>query len=216
MIKVYLVRHGETEWNKIGKMQGWGDSPLSELGREQAKWLGERANEFKLDRIYTSPTGRAYETAEIIKGVKDIEIIKRDSIREINVGEWEGLDKEIVKRDFEEAHYKFWNEPHNYEATENGEDFFEVGDRVFQGIMEIIKSESKDDNDKSILIVSHAIAIKGFLCKLEEKEVKDFWEEPLVGQTSLTEINFDGDSYEIILKGDTTHYKYGESLNSYI
>lgn len=59
MIKILLVRHGETEWNKVGKMQGWGDSPLSELGRNQARWLNERLKDVKIDKIYSSPTGRA-------------------------------------------------------------------------------------------------------------------------------------------------------------
>lgn len=205
MIKILLVRHGETEWNKVGKMQGWGDSPLSELGRNQAQWLNERLKEIKIDKIYSSPTGRAYETSQIIRGNRDIEIIKHNDLREINVGKWEGLDKCIVESDYKEQNYNFWNEPHKYKATHGGEDFFEVRERVCNFINNII--EDKNNEDKTILLVSHAITIKSFLCKLEGYEIEDFWREPLIGQTSLTEIDFSNDGYNMIIKGDISHYK---------
>lgn len=205
MIKIFLVRHGETEWNKIGKMQGWGNSDLSDFGRNQALWLSERIKDLNIDKIYTSPTGRAYETATIARGDLDIEIIKDDSMREINVGQWEGLDKEIVEEKFKEGHFNFWNCPDKYIPSEGGEDFFQVRNRVFNGFMDIIKD--KENQGKTILIVSHAIAIKSLLCKLENIEVKDFWYEPIVKQTSVTEIDFLEDRLEIILKGDISHYK---------
>lgn len=61
---------GETEWNTEGRMQGWNDSPLTKLGVNQAHWLYERLKDIDFNVIYSSPTGRAYKTAEILKGKK--------------------------------------------------------------------------------------------------------------------------------------------------
>lgn len=94
MTKVYLTRHGETEWNEKGIMQGWGDSPLTELGKNQAKWLGERIRDLHIDVIYASPIGRAFNTAEIIRGDREIPLIAYDGLKEIKIGGWEGLNQE--------------------------------------------------------------------------------------------------------------------------
>lgn len=83
-----LVRHGETEWNKLGKFQGCTDIELSKDGINQAENLKLKLNE-EFDVIYSSPLKRAYETAKILAKDKDITIL--EDIREINFGEWEGL-----------------------------------------------------------------------------------------------------------------------------
>lgn len=62
MTKLYLTRHGETEWNEKGIIQGWGDSPLTALGIKQAEWLRDRMKDIHIDVIYASPIGRAYNT----------------------------------------------------------------------------------------------------------------------------------------------------------
>ncbi len=82
MTKLYITRHGETLWNTEGRMQGWNDSPLTDLGIKQAEWLRERIKDLKIDVIYSSPSGRAYNTAEIIKGNRELQVIKHDGYRE--------------------------------------------------------------------------------------------------------------------------------------
>lgn len=203
MRKIFLVRHGETEWNKLDKMQGWADSPLSELGEMQAKWLNERVKDFNINKIYTSPAGRAIRTANLIKGDNNIEIVVSENLKEMNMGAWEGLEKKVIENLYSEDYYNFWNTPEKYIPKENGESFLEVRERVFQEIMKIIK----ENDNKNILIVSHGLSIKSFLCKLENKNIEELWSEPIVNQTSVTEIDFYEDRYEIRRKGDISHYK---------
>src|SRR3712207_163192 len=98
MTTIYLTRHGQTEWNLNKRLQGWKNSPLTKLGISQAKALGERLKDTQIDVIYSSPIERAYKTAEIIKGNKDIEIIKHDGLKEFNYGDWEGLTIDEIEK----------------------------------------------------------------------------------------------------------------------
>ncbi|EQB85893.1 hypothetical protein M918_16965 [Clostridium sp. BL8] len=79
MTRLYITRHGETLWNTEGRMQGWNDSPLTDLGIKQAEWLRDRIQDEKIDAIYSSPSNRAFKTAEIVRGGREIEIIKHEA-----------------------------------------------------------------------------------------------------------------------------------------
>ncbi|MGL5086115.1 MAG: histidine phosphatase family protein [Clostridium sp.] len=204
MTKLYITRHGETEWNTKGMMQGWGNSPLTELGQMQGQWLRDRMKDLHIDVIYTSPSGRAYETAEIIRGNRDIEIIKDNGLQEINMGKWEGLSQEQIKTRSEENHFNFWNMPSKYKPEE-GEDYYKVRDRSFKTITEILEKEK----GKTILVVTHTITLKGFLNKLQNKEVDEIVKPPFIKQTSLTEIDFeDITKYKIHNLACMNHHEY--------
>ena len=82
-MKLYITRHGETEWNKISKMQGWQNSALTEKGIENAIKLSERLNDIDFAHIYSSPLGRALDTAKYIRGNRSIEIITCEELKEI-------------------------------------------------------------------------------------------------------------------------------------
>ena len=163
MTKLYITRHGETEWNTKGMMQGWGDSPLTELGREQGKWLRDRIKDLHIDVIYSSPSGRAYETAKIIKGNRDIEILTDEGLKEIHMGNWQGLSQEEIKALGEENYFNYWNFPSKCIPSGSGESYYEVRDRSYEAITKILEKEK----GKTILIVTHTVALKGFLNKLE-------------------------------------------------
>lgn len=84
MTRVYMIRHGETDWNKAHRLQGWSDIPLNERGRAQAACAAKMMASVPLDVIYTSPLKRAVETADIIRGERDIPFLqKRVSLKSI-------------------------------------------------------------------------------------------------------------------------------------
>lgn len=87
---IYLVRHGQTEWNVLHRFQGHMDSPLTKLGIQQAEWLGEALQHDPIDLIYSSTSNRAFHTAEIIRGNRDVAVTACDEFKEINLGVWEG------------------------------------------------------------------------------------------------------------------------------
>lgn len=89
--RVYLIRHGETEWNRRGILQGTTDTPLNEEGRRQARLLGERLAGIALDAAYTSPLRRARETAEtVLQRHPAMELRALSALREISYGLWQG------------------------------------------------------------------------------------------------------------------------------
>ena len=99
---IFLVRHGETEWNRIGRYQGWGDSPLTERGVAQAEAIGRRLREIpeaSAAEIVASPLGRARRTAEIIaERLTYMAPLRFDErLREISLGSWEGLDHAQIR-----------------------------------------------------------------------------------------------------------------------
>ncbi|WP_010295411.1 histidine phosphatase family protein [Clostridium senegalense] len=205
MTKLYITRHGETEWNKLGKMQGWNDSPLTELGKVQAQWLRDRVENINFSKIYTSSSDRAYKTAEIIKGDRDIEIVPSLDLREIRLGVWQGLTQEEISELNKENHYNYWNKPEKYITVEGAESFEEVRDRAYRTIMKMVR----ENKGKEILVVTHTTVLKGFMCALQKKEIKDLWEPPFIKQTSLTVVEFDEDeNYKIITNADASHHQY--------
>ncbi|MBU3134065.1 histidine phosphatase family protein [Clostridium gasigenes] len=203
MTKLYITRHGETEWNTKGIMQGFGNSPLTELGREQGKWLRDRMKDLHIDVIYSSPSGRAYETAEIIKGDRDIELLADDGLREINMGQWEGLCQDEIKELSEENHFNFWNLPSKYISVA-GENYYESRERSYNTITKILEKEK----GKTILIVTHTVTLKGFLNMLQNQEIDSIVKPPFIKQTSLTEIDFNEEGYKILNLACMEHHEY--------
>jgi probable phosphoglycerate mutase len=87
MITLYITRHGETEWNKEKRMQGWLDSNLTESGIKNAVSLGERLKETEFTAIYSSPSGRTKATTSLIRGERDIPVIYDENLKEIKLGQ---------------------------------------------------------------------------------------------------------------------------------
>ncbi len=91
MTRLLLVRHGETDWNTEGRLQGHTDRPLSEYGREQARRLAEELDGEELQAVYASDLARARETAEIVGERLGLPVVLDPDLREKNWGSWEGL-----------------------------------------------------------------------------------------------------------------------------
>jgi broad specificity phosphatase PhoE len=100
MTTVLLVRHGETDWNREHRWQGWADVPLNELGRRQAAELAARLREVGLDAVYSSDLRRAFETAELVAAERGLRVIADPGLREIDVGSWSGLTRAEIDERF--------------------------------------------------------------------------------------------------------------------
>ena len=96
-MKIFITRHGQTEWNALGKLQGRKDIKLNEIGREQAVTTSEKIKNEKIDIIITSPLKRARETAEIINKQFNVEIVEDDRLMERCYGDFEGITKLELK-----------------------------------------------------------------------------------------------------------------------
>lgn len=157
---VYLVRHGETDWNKTGRIQGQQDLPLNELGRRQAEAVGTYLAElrFGYDYIYTSDLVRARETAEIIAKRWGSQTLARRELRELSFGEIEGLDFNEVQARYPEF-WKAYQDNSVDTVFPGGESVAQLGERATE-FFRFIREQHQDD---SILVVAHGGFIKSFL-----------------------------------------------------
>lgn len=100
MTTLLLARHGETDWNREGRWQGWADPPLNETGRGQARELADQLRQTPFDAVYSSDLKRALETAEILAAPHGVPVLVDSGLREIDVGSWSGLTREEIRERF--------------------------------------------------------------------------------------------------------------------
>lgn len=158
--ELWLVRHGQTDWNVEGRYQGQADMPLNEIGIEQARDLAQRLRGVNFAAIYSSDLLRASTTARILAGDKAVRLEPR--LREIHQGEWEGqLFREIRQR------YAGFFEERKQNPLESrppgGESLLEVAERVKHCIDEIASQYPGE----RVLIVSHGLAIATVLAAVK-------------------------------------------------
>lgn len=200
MLKLYIVRHGQTQWNIEKRMQGWKDSDLTSNGIEAAIALGKRLKDVEFKCIYSSTSYRTIHTAELIRGDRDINIIPDENLREIGLGDWEGkAQEELIKIDGQRFK-AFWETPHLYQR-ESGENFFQVRNRA-QAVLQKILEENTDGN---ILIVSHGVFIKTILSIFKSLPIEQLWNQPFIHGTGLSIVEVCDESAKIILEGDISH-----------
>jgi len=196
-----LVRHGQTEWNLDKRFQGSKDSSLTDLGKSQARKLGEKLKDISWDAIYASPLGRAYATAEILRGDNGKGIVTMDGLKEMSFGNWEGRRYKEVGKGEPFRLEAFWQSPDTYTAS-SGENFHEVEARVRQALQEIIENHPSGN----VLIVSHSIVVKLLMLHFEKRDMETLWNPPEIRPASLCKVTISKDQPEIRLYGDTSHY----------
>ena len=198
--EIYLVRHGETTWNALGKFQGVKDIPLSENGITQAEFLKERFDG-NFDVVYTSPLERAYKTAQIISSAKETQPIVYQNLKEINFGDWEGLTiKEI--REIYPKEFDSWKYDKENGYLVNGEKSLKLASqRATNSVLDI----AKKNKGKKIIIVAHGGIIKASLIGLFDWNM-NMYHQLFLGNTSVSKISFDKDfNLRLIFLNDTYH-----------
>lgn len=151
---IVLVRHGETDWNRQRRFQGHADQPLNEAGRRQAADLAELLRSERLSAVYTSPLRRASETAAIVAQRFALETHELAALREIDVGDWEGLTIEDIKTRFPERVDVDWRS-----GWTNGETPGALDARVIPALLDLAARHV----DETVLGVTHAGPIRSAL-----------------------------------------------------
>lgn len=199
-MKIYLTRHGETEWNAEGRMQGWKNSNLTEKGIANAKRLGEYLKSIDFDLVCCSPLGRAVETAMHILGERKIPIIYNDAFKEMGFGVWEGMYHNDVKEKYADQQHNFWNEPHLYK-TVDGESYEELIDRVKKGLDNLAANSSCNN----ILLVTHAAVIKAIITIAYNRPLRDFWAPPFAYDTCLSILEIENGIIRVLMEPAIPH-----------
>ncbi|MBQ8527987.1 MAG: histidine phosphatase family protein [Lachnospiraceae bacterium] len=169
---LYVIRHGETEWNKVKRLQGQTDIPLAEEGIRLARETGEGMKHLPMDLVISSPLTRAVQTAQLLTEGRDIPILTDERIIEISFGDWEGeciLDSEVLPQDFRKL---FYEDPLRCMCPPGGETFDQVRKRT--GVFYQSLLENPSYKDKHILISTHGAASRCLLTHFfEDKD--DIW-----------------------------------------
>lgn len=198
-MKIFLTRHGETEWNRIGYLQGWLNSDLTAKGERDAEALGERLADVALDAVYSSDLGRATQTAELIINNRDVAWVKTSKLRELSLGAWEGNSYEYSEESDPELYDYYMNHPDKY-IPEVGENFSDLMVRIGEVLDEITGLDAE-----SVLIVTHGVTLIGILNYINGVPIDEFWSSPVVKGTSLTIIDYEDGVFEIETYADEGH-----------
>jgi len=188
LMAIFLARHGETEWNRVGRWQGKTDIPLSEVGRAQARTLADRLRDRGISQIFTSDLCRARETAEIVAGALGVTRLSIDArLRERGFGCFEGLTREECAERHTEAWTRYLADRRS--TPTDAEPPEQVVTRVVAALTAV--AELVDDTGH-ILVVSHGAAIRSFLHTVTGTEPA-----PLAN-TALFLVNYQGGGFSSI------------------
>jgi broad specificity phosphatase PhoE len=196
-LKLILVRHGETLWNRENRIQGHTDVALSDIGHTQVQKLACSLKDEKIDAIYSSPLTRAYETARAISRFHDVDIMIDHDLKELNHGDFEGMTIAELKEKHETFLKNWYGNPASV-IMPNGESLSQVQKRVWDVITTIMKT-SKDS-----LVVSHGMAIMAILCKIQNLSLSD-GRQMFVNMSSKTVVSFENGKISVVLLNDTSH-----------
>lgn len=173
-MKLYLVRHGETDLNQRHILQGQTDAELNDYGRKLAQLTREGLLDVPFDVAFTSPLRRAKETAQIILGGRGIALIEEPRIMEISFGGFEGL---CFLREGgnipDETFFHFFERPEQYHAPSGGESFGQVLGRTKAFLDDLLSAE--EYADKTILVSTHGCALKAILANVRQTPLAEFW-----------------------------------------
>jgi probable phosphoglycerate mutase len=156
MTTLFVARHGQTDWNREHRWQGWADPPLNAAGREQAGELGESLADRGIEVVVSSDLRRAAETAEIAAARFGLPVQLDTRLREVDVGEWSGLTSAEVEARYPEG-YRRRREGRT--GWEHGEELGAMAERVVSSLLEIAESHP----GRRVLVVTHGGPVRATL-----------------------------------------------------
>lgn len=202
MLRLYLVRHGVTDWNAEGRLQGQSDTPLAPEGIEQARKLASRLSQEKIDAVWSSDLQRARQSAEIIANPHGLEVILSPVLREASFGLWEGLtESEIIALGQEDQ----WR---NYRANSlthrppEGELLEEICERMLK-VLEQIKVANPSG---TVVVVGHGGSLRAILCDALGSPIPA-WRRLSLSNACLNLIEYWDSGPMVKLLNDTCHLR---------
>jgi broad specificity phosphatase PhoE len=189
MTELLLVRHGETDWNAERRFQGHADPPLNDVGRRQASVLADELEGERIDAVYTSDLARARETAAIVAERRGIPVVALPELREIDVGEWQGLTwPEIEERHPEGV--RAWHE--TGQGWMQGETYDELGARI----LDVLRRIAEEHADERVLVVGHGGTVRAIRAHLEGRSVAESRRgSPAIGNCEVFRVGSEGGEF---------------------
>ena len=188
MKTVIMVRHGQSETNVRKVFTGQIDAPLTDMGRQQARLMAEYLDKYKVDKIYASSLNRAVETAQAIADRQHCPLEKRDELRELNAGLWQGLSFEEIAEKYPQT-YVAWRSDIGNAKPDGGETCSQLYDRVTAFLQQVL-----EEPEDTVCLVCHAIPIRmmeSYICALDAQQIS--W----IPNASVTVYTCDGKFTEV-------------------
>jgi broad specificity phosphatase PhoE len=211
-MRILLARHGETPWNAEGRYQGQEDIALSALGEAQARALGERLKDMRIDRAVSSPLSRSLRTAQYALGPqREAMLTTDDGLKEIAHGTWEGLlASEIRQRDPQRL--QAWRDTPHEVLMPEGESLQHVFDRAWPALARAAEGLGDDD---TLLVVAHDAVNRVLLCRVLGMPFARLWSFRQAPTTLNLLEGVDVDHLEVVRLNDGTHHTplFGEAVH---
>jgi phosphoserine phosphatase len=201
MVKIILVRHGETEWNAAEVFRGRADVALNENGLKQAKLVGDYLKGEPIDAVYSGPLQRAVKTAEAIASPHKIPVNIVENLNDIDCGEWEGKPLTLVEAIYPDV-YADWLDTPEQTRLPDGESLDDVNSRVVPFVWDTVLHSGLE----TIVFVSHRAVHKVLICALLKLDNVSFWNFKL-DNAGLTRFTFDGKRVIMTAHNDTSYLK---------
>ena len=187
---IYMIRHAKSIANDNGMFGGITDYDLSKEGLMQAEALAERLRNYEIDKIYCSPLKRAIQTITPTAKMKNMDINIDDGLIEINVGTWEDILRDDLRKMYPEEN-KYIDETEFYTGMDGQEETIDVANRMYNAILKI----AKNNLNKKVIITSHIVAMRAFLCKIMNIPFEQTKEKiGNLGNTSINKIIYDDET----------------------
>lgn len=199
MLQLFFTRHGETEWNAEGRLQGRLNSNLTDKGISDAKLLGKKLESVDFDMVLASPSLRTLDTAKLIIGSRILPLKTDERIMEIDLGDWQGRTTEEIKVELPELYELYRYHPSQFQGT--GENFQDVKERL-EAVLQDLERTYQSGN---ILVVTHGVVIKVLQMLCKNNPLDMLWEPPYIEGTSLTIVKIENGRRELLLEGDISH-----------
>jgi len=190
---LFLVRHGETEWNLANRLQGQYDSPLTPLGVFQAKKLQQRLLSKNIHIAYSSPLLRALETTALIIADRPVKLLTRDNLAEMRLGPWQGKTYKEIEKSYPREFLLFNESPHQYQLL-GAETFIEIQQRVMLEIKKIFR----ENIGRKILVVSHGIAIRACLAHVLQKTLAEMTNMAVINNGDFITLEYENDCIAVV------------------
>lgn len=199
-MRLLLVRHGESEWNALGRLQGQADPPLSRLGRRQAAHVASRLVDEGVEAIVSSDLVRAADTAEALASGVGLEVVRREDLREVDLGSWTGASREQLQREVPDL-WRRWR-VEGVEGWEDGEQYADAMVRVGGAVASIAAAHE----GKTVVAVSHGGSIRLATCHLLGMPADQLGRIMSIGNASITEFLVEPDGTgRLVRLNDNAH-----------
>jgi probable phosphoglycerate mutase len=211
-MRILLARHGETAWNAEGRYQGQEDIPLSVAGEQQARRLGERLRDVRIDRAVCSPLARTRQTAQFALGELRSAMLTADKdLMEIAHGRWEGkLASEIEVEDPER--FRAWRETPDKVTMPEGESLVQVLERAWPALARAGEGMAEAE---TLLVMAHDAVNRVLLCRVLGLPPCKLWSFRQAPTTLNLLQGPDVDHLEVVRLNDCSHHTllFGESVH---